>query len=206
MHDPFVFFSIQPYPLVAISPFFLFRVCMGRCSSPILWCNVPHFSHCWMPSSLQGHWGRWCHTCLLWLACLFRVCMGECSPTLWSFPHNSHCYKLSLLQGCWAGSPLLHSLAILCIYSSHGGVLPPSPAQGALPSLLQVFFFFFFLMLVYCSGFFFSFFPGWGSVCQGAMLICPREYCMPLICSPGGLPCRVGAGVWWRGSPPGFSI
>jgi hypothetical protein len=30
---------------------------------------------------------------------------------------------------------------------------------------------------------------------------------MPLICSPVGLylPSRLGAGIWWHGSPPGFS-
>jgi hypothetical protein len=29
---------------------------------------------------------------------------------------------------------------------------------------------------------------------------------MVLIGSPHGLPSRVGAGVWRRGSPPGFSV
>jgi hypothetical protein len=55
------------------------------CPSPTLQWSMPHFSHCWMPSSLQAHWGKWCHTCLLWPACLFKVCLRDCPfPTLWS--------------------------------------------------------------------------------------------------------------------------
>jgi hypothetical protein len=59
---------------------------------------------------------------------------------------------------------------------------------------------------------FFSSFPGWGSVCPVGYVDlfqgCLWEYCMLLICSTGVLylPRRLGAGVWWCGSPPGFSI
>jgi hypothetical protein len=83
------------------------------------------------------------------------------------------------------------------------GSAPPllSRAQGTLPSLLCVFFFY---LLVYYKVFFSPL--GRGQSVQGAMVICPRDYHVPLICSPGGLPSRVGASIWWHGSPPGFSI
>jgi hypothetical protein len=61
---------------------------------------------------------------------------------------------------------------------------PPSRGKGSLPSLLCIFFFY---LLVYYSVLFSFFSQGGGQSVQGAMLICPREYCMPLICSPGGL-------------------
>jgi hypothetical protein len=37
---------------------FLFRVLVGRCSSPTLLWSVPHFSCCYKPSPFQAHWGR----------------------------------------------------------------------------------------------------------------------------------------------------
>jgi hypothetical protein len=77
MLAPFVFSSIQPYLPVEIA---------GVPS--LLSCGVCHFSCCWMPSPLQAHWGRWCHTCLLWPVCFFTVHVSECpSPTLWSSGH-----------------------------------------------------------------------------------------------------------------------
>jgi hypothetical protein len=177
---------------------------MGMCSSPMLQWSVPHFNHCWTPSPLQAHWERWCHTCLLWPACLFTVHMGEFPfPPRWSFPHNNHCYKLSSPQVCWAGVPLLPSLASLFIYSSHGECPSPSLLSSGHPVLFAMCLFFFSCLFF---SFFFLFSLGGGQSVQEAMLICPREYCMPLICSPGGLPSRVGAGVWQRRSPPGFSI
>jgi hypothetical protein len=89
-----------------------------------------------------------------------------------------------------------------------GSAPPPlSGAQGTLPSLLLVFVFFSAACLL------FSFFsPGWGSVCPGDYAGLSQgflwKYHVPLICSPGGLclPSRLGAGVWWHGSPPGFSV
>jgi hypothetical protein len=65
---------------------------------------------------------------------------------------------------------------------------------------------FFFSSCLFIIQLFFLFSLGEGQSVQGAMLICPREYFILLICSPDGLPSRVGAGVWWRRSPPGFSI
>jgi hypothetical protein len=56
---------------------------VGRYPSPTLWWSMLHFSQCYKPSPLQAHWGRWCHTHLLWPACLFTVPVGGCpSPTL----------------------------------------------------------------------------------------------------------------------------
>jgi hypothetical protein len=62
------------------SLFFLFRVRVGRCPSPTLRWSVPHDSCCYKPSPLQAHWGRWHHSCLLWLACLFTVREGAPLP------------------------------------------------------------------------------------------------------------------------------
>jgi hypothetical protein len=72
-----------------------------------------------------------------------------------------------------------------------GSAPPPfSGAQGA-PPLCYVSFFFFIKLLVYYPVFgfvlFFLFFLVEGQSVQGAMLICPREYRMPVICSSGGL-------------------
>jgi hypothetical protein len=66
-----------------------------------------------------------------------------------------------------------------------------------------------FQFLVYYSGFLWG---GQGSVCLGGYAGLSQgwlwEYCVPLICSPVGLrlPSRFGAGIWWLGSPPVFSV
>jgi hypothetical protein len=103
---------------------------------------------------------------------------------------------------------LLPSLTSLFIYSSMRDCPSPSlGAQGALPSLLRVF-------LVFSSCLFiiqFVFYPWWESVCPGSYAGlaqgCLWEYRVPLS-SPGGLllPSKLGAGVWWHESCPGFSI
>jgi hypothetical protein len=50
---------------------------------PLRW-HFPHDSLSYKPSPLQAHWGKWNHSCLLWLACLFTVHLKDCpSPTLW---------------------------------------------------------------------------------------------------------------------------
>jgi hypothetical protein len=83
-------------------------------------------------------------------------------------------------------------LGVLRLLPSPAGLLwgiSPSPlfgAQDSLPSLLH----YFFVVLAYYSVFFFSFFPGWGSVCPGGYADlaqgCLWEYCVPLS-SPCGL-------------------
>jgi hypothetical protein len=93
---------------------FLFRVHVGMCLFPIVWWSMPHFSHCWTPSSLHAHWGRWLHSCLLQTACLFTVWVGEClcppsggafhmTATVTSFPHS----KFPPLQVAGAATPTL---------------------------------------------------------------------------------------------------
>jgi hypothetical protein len=121
---------------------------------------------------------------------LFRVHVGKCpSPSLlWNVPHNSHCYKLSPLQDCWVSAA---TPAFSC--SGH-------------PTLFATCLLFSAACLLF-SLVFFPFFPlGQGHSVQGAISICTREYHVLLICSPVGLPSRLGAGIWWHGSPPGFSI
>jgi hypothetical protein len=61
-----------------------------------------------------------------------------------------------------------------------GSAPPPlSGAQGTPPSLLCVFYFSAACLLF---SLFFSFFPGWGSVCPGGLLICPRLVCGSTAC------------------------
>jgi hypothetical protein len=109
--------------------------------------------------------------------------------------------------------PLLPSLAHVFIYSSSDCVpLPHSPELRAPRPLCYVSFFFFSAACLLFSLFFSSFLsPVWGSVCPGGYAAlaqgCLWEYCMQLS-SPGGLllPSRIGAGIWWHGNPPVFSI
>jgi hypothetical protein len=109
-------------------------------SLTLMW-SVSHFCHCWMPSPLQAHWGRWCHTCLLWPACLCTVHVGMChNPTLLS-----------------SGHPVPF---VMCL-------------------------FFFFSCFFIIQGFF-SFFPGWGSVCPG-------NYADLSL----GVPCATYLLTWW---------
>jgi hypothetical protein len=69
----------------------------------------------------------------------------------------------------------------------------------------------FFVVIAYYSGFF-SFFPGWGSVCPGGYADlaqgCLWEYHVPLAhLVVRVFPSHLGAAIWWwRWSPPGFSI
>jgi hypothetical protein len=101
-----------------------------------------------------------------------------------------------------------HVLPLLPSPASLRGVSPPPlfGAQGALPSLLCVFF----VVIAYYSVS--LFFPGWGSVCPGTMLIWPRIVCGSTTYHLAHLvvhifPSCLGTGIWWQcGSPPGFSI
>jgi hypothetical protein len=130
------------------------------------------------------------------------------SPSLqWRVPYFSCCYKPSPLQthlGKWCHT---HLLWPAYLFTVHVQSAPPplSGAQGVPPSMLH-FFFISAACLLFRVFFFFSL--GRGQSVQRAMLICPREYHMPLICSPGDLrlPSWLGAGVWQCRSPPGFSV
>jgi hypothetical protein len=122
--------------------------------------------------------------------------MGKCpSPhmttTVTSFSHSK-------VAG-WV-PPLLPSLASLFICSSHERV--PLPHSLELRESHPLYYMsLFFQLLVYYSACFFSSL-GRGQSVQGAMLICPREYHVLLICSPCGLclPSSIGAGIWCTGA------
>jgi hypothetical protein len=147
--------------------------------------------------------------CLLQLqSFLIRVHMEMCPP------HSPVKVKLSIWQPLLQTFPsprLLgrgrHSCLLWPAYLQFmWGSAPPPPPELRTPHPL-CYMSFFFQLLVFYSGFF-LFSLGRVQSVQGGMLICPREYCMLLICSPGGLhlPSSLGAGIWWCGSPPGFSI
>jgi hypothetical protein len=86
---PFCFLQYTALPAFCnCSLFFFFYSSYGEWPSPALWWSVPLKSHHWNPCLLQAHWGRWCHSCLLWTTCLFTVHMRKCpSPTLRSSGH-----------------------------------------------------------------------------------------------------------------------
>jgi hypothetical protein len=155
---------------------------MGKCPSPTLWWILPQFSLCWMPSPLQAHWGRWCHTHLLWMACLFTVYVGKCPypPLWWSFPPTSTVTSFSHSKVAGWVLQLLSSPVILFIYSSHEGVPSPTLQSSGHPALFAVCLFFFNCLFIIQFGFFLS--PGRGQSVQGAMLICPRVVCGSTMC------------------------
>jgi hypothetical protein len=134
----------------------------------------------------------------------------------WAFPLSCGVFLPSPLLQAFpllvAGRvPLfLPSLASLFICSSMRDCPSPLLRCSGRPSLLATCLFFFFCqLLVYYSVCFFSL--GGGSVCPGGYAdlahVCLWEYCVPLS-SPGGLllPSRLGTGIWWCRSPPGFSV
>jgi hypothetical protein len=169
MHAPFVFSSIQPYPPVAIASFFKFRICVGRCPYPTLLWSVPHFSHCYQPSPLQAHWGRWCYSCLPRPACLFTARVGNASPQV----SSGACHALatvgsiSLSNTGGDGTTLAFSGWLVYLQFTWGSALPPlSRSQGILPSLVRAFFFSAACLLFNLHFSLFS--PQWGSVCPGA--------------------------------------
>jgi hypothetical protein len=158
MYAPFVFSSIQPY--LQLQSFFLFKVHMGRCPSPTLLWFMPHFSHCYKPSPLQAYWGRWCHTCLLWLACLFTVHIRGClfTPLWWKFHTTAAVTSFPLSKVAGWVLPLLPSPAGLFIYSSSGECSSPTLQSSGCPALFATCLFF--QLLVYYSVWvFFLFFP-----------------------------------------------
>jgi hypothetical protein len=160
----------------------------GECFSP-LWWSFPHDSHCSKVSPLQAHWGRWRYTRLLWLPCLFTDHMGSALP-----PFSSGTFLMTTTVTSFPTPSLLGEglhfclLWLACLFTVLWGIapLPVFSAQGTPLSLLHVFCC---CCLLFCLVFF-SFFPGWGSVCPGgyAELVqdCLWEYHLPLS-SSGGL-------------------
>jgi hypothetical protein len=138
--------------------------------------------------------------------------VGRCSSPLSCGAYHTLAavtnFPLSKLLGGCHPSCLLRPA---CLFTVQMGHVPPPlyGVQGVPPSLLHVWVFFSCLCIIQFV--FFSFFPGWGSLCPGGYADlfkgCLWEYHMPLS-SPGVLllPSRIGAGVWQHGSPPGFSV
>jgi hypothetical protein len=115
--------------------------------------------------------------------CLLRVLLGT-TVTVTSFSLSKH-------TGGGDTAPAFSSRLVVRDCPS-----PPFGAQGAPPSLLRVFF----VVVVYYSvWFFFSFFPGWGSVYPGGYADlaqgCLWEYHVPLS-SPSGLRLPKWPGSW----------
>jgi hypothetical protein len=128
-------------------------------------------------------------------------------PLLWSFPPSTTLTSFPT-PGCWAcaPTPALSSQARLVYLQFREGFPSPALRRSGCPTL--------FAMCLYCSYCLllsFSFFPGWGSVRQGAMLIWPRVVCGSTTYHLAHLvhvfPSHLGMGVWRQpGVPPGFSV
>jgi hypothetical protein len=113
-------------------------------------------------------------------------------------PLSQACMFIYSSQGKWVFPPLLFRFPPTATFTSSPAfsgwfVMRDFPSP---PSLLRVFF----VVIAYYLGFF-SFFPGWGSVCPGGYTDlaqgCLWEYHIPLS-SPCGLhlPTHLGAAVW----------
>jgi hypothetical protein len=133
--------------------------------------------HCCKLSPFQAHWGRWHCSSFLRPVCLFTVHMES-----GSFPLFCGVFlPLPLLQlsRSWLLGVCHHS-CLLQLACCEGFPLPPSLVLRAPRPLCYMSF----LLLLLIIQFFFSFFPGWGSVCPGdyADLAqgCLWEYRVPL--------------------------
>jgi hypothetical protein len=123
---------------------------------------------------------------------------GKCPfpPLLWSFPHTAT-FTSFPTPGCWAGATTPAFFGwLVYLQFCEGFPFPPLQHSGH-PTLfatcLSCCYFLFSLV------FFFSFFPGWGSVCPGGYADlaqgCLWEYRMPLS-SPGGVRLPKQSGSW----------
>jgi hypothetical protein len=126
-------------------------------------------------------------------------------PLLWSFPPTAT-FTSFPTPDCWAcaAAPAFSSRLV---YLQFCEGFPSHPLQhSGHPALFAT------CLFCYCLLFSFSFFPGWGSVCPGAMLIWPRVVCGSTAYHLAHLvvrifPSRLGAGIWQQhGSPPAFSV
>jgi hypothetical protein len=129
----------------------------------------------------------WHCTCFLSLACLFTVHMGSGPfPHLWSFPPSAT-FTSFPSPGCWAR-------AVAPAFHLGLPLLPSSVLRAPRPLCYMSFFF----VILYYS-FFFSFFPGWESVCPGGYADlaqgCLWEDCVPLS-SPCGPHLPKWSGHW----------
>jgi hypothetical protein len=112
---------------------------------------------------------------------------GKCPfpPVQWGFPHTATFTSFPaprLLGGCRCSCLLWPT----CLFTVLWGIAPPRLWRSEHPALFATCLF---VVVVY-SVWFFSFFPGWGSVCPGGYADLTRgclwEYHVPLS-SPGGL-------------------
>jgi hypothetical protein len=140
---------------------FLFRVCMGKCPSPLSRgaCYTLASVRC-LPLSKHTVGGGTTPAFSGWLVYLQFVQESAPSPLQWSFSHDSHCYKLSLLQGCWVGATTpAFSGQLVYLQFCEGVPLPHSPELRAPHPLCYLSFFFSCLFIIVC----FFFFP-WAGV------------------------------------------
>jgi hypothetical protein len=173
MHTPFVFFSIQPYPPVALAVFSYLEF-DGDVPSPTLWWSCHTLAAVGsLPLYKHTEGGGATPTFSGWLF-IFTVYMRECPfpPFQWSFPHDSCCYKLSPLQGCWAGAapPDYFMWRV------------PFPYEQELRAPCPLCYVFFSAACLFSVCFFFSFFPSWDQSGQGAVLMCSRVVHGNIIC------------------------
>jgi hypothetical protein len=115
-------------------------------------------------------------------------------PLLWSFPPTATLTSFPAPGCCLCAAAPAFSSQLVYLQFREGFPLLPFGTQGAPPSLLRVFF----VVIAYYSGFF-SFFPGWGSVCPGGYTDlaqgCLWEYHV-LLSSPCGLRLPKPSGCW----------
>jgi hypothetical protein len=173
--------------------------------SPLLWSFLPTAN---LQAFLLLMLGVYCHSCLLWPACLFTAHVGSGSSLLSSgvfLPLPFLQAFLLLVAGCVL--LLLPSPAWL-IYLQFREGFPSLPVwRSGCPTLFVMC-----LLCCYCLLFSFSFFPGWGSVCPGGYADlaedCLWEYCI-LCSSPRGPRLPMPSGCWclaaaWE--PSGLSV
>jgi hypothetical protein len=114
-------------------------------------------------------------------------------PLLWSFPPTTT-FTSFPAPGCWACATTPAFSARLLYLQFHGGL--PLPCSSAFRAPHPLCYVSFLLLLLIIQ--FFSFFPGWGSVCPGGYADlaqgCLWECCMPLSSSCGLHPPK------WSGS------
>jgi hypothetical protein len=149
--------------------------------------------------------------CCSSLLFFFRVHVGMCPSPFSGGACDTTATVTSFLHCKVAGRvpPFLPSPAGLFIYSLHKGVPQSHSPELKMPHP-HCYVSFFYSAACLLFSFFFLCFPGQGSVSPGGYADFSQgslwEYSMLLICSPEGLSRRLGAGVWWCGSPPGFSV
>jgi hypothetical protein len=171
-HAPFVFSSMQLcLPVtIAVCFFLLFRLRMGSTPPPLSH-GACHTLAAVASLPLSKHTGGGGTTATYSGQHVYLQFTGKypCPTLQWNPPQDSHCYKLSHSKAAGQVPPLLASLAGLFIYSSMRECPSPTLWSSGCPAVFATFLFFFFSYLFIIQLIFFSFFPGWGSVCPGGL-------------------------------------